>query len=77
MYCKHFIFINFYYSRLILKELNELNKIGDIALVTDIRSSGVRLFYALMSEYVVFKTCPPIDKFVLAILQTIGNVRNT
>ncbi|XP_025411523.1 ectopic P granules protein 5 homolog isoform X2 [Sipha flava] len=60
--------------QLILKELNELNKIGDIALVTDIRSSGVRLFYALMSEYVVFKTCPPIDKFVLAILQTIGNV---
>jgi len=55
-------------------EYNELIKIGDIALVTDIQSSGVWLFYTLMSEYAIVRTCPSIEKFMLTILQSIGNV---
>lgn len=57
-----------------MSELDTLKRIGDIALVAEIRVSGVRLFYAIMTEYTVLKTCPPIEKFVLNILQSIGNV---
>lgn len=49
-------------------------KIGDIALVADIQRTGVWLFYTLMSEYEVLRTCPSIEKFVLAMLQSTGNV---
>lgn len=51
-------------------------KAGDISLISEISSSGVRLFYAIMSEYKILSTCPPIKKFVLGILQIIGNVCN-
>lgn len=60
--------------RLILNEFSTLVHIGDIALVAEIRSSGVRLFHTLMSEYTTLRTCPPVDKFMLIILQSIGNV---
>lgn len=59
---------------MILSELDTLKRIGDIALVAEICVSGVRLFYAIMTEYTVLKTCPPIEQFVLNILQSIGNV---
>ncbi|KAE9544479.1 hypothetical protein AGLY_000020 [Aphis glycines] len=61
-------------TELIFNEFNALIKIGDIALVADIQSSGVWLFYTLMSEYAILKTCPFIEKFVLNMLQSIGNV---
>lgn len=67
----YFIIFN---VRSILNEFGELTKIGDIALATEIRSSSIRLFYELISEYTVLRTCPPIEKFALAILQSIGNV---
>lgn len=63
-----------WYFRLLLNEFNALIKVGDIALVTEICSSGVRLFYAIMNEYAVLKSCLPIDKYMLAILQSVGNV---
>lgn len=64
--------------RLLLNEYSALIKVGDIALITEIRSLGVRLFYALMNEYKVLKNCPPIEQlFVLPVLQSVGNVRYT
>jgi len=57
-----------------LNEFNVLSKGGDIALLAEIRVSGVKLFYALMTEYTIMKTCPPIEKFVFTIIQSIGNV---
>lgn len=57
-----------------LNEVGALVKIGDIALVTEIRSLGVRLFYILLSEYKTLRTCPPTEIFLLNILQSVGNV---
>lgn len=62
------------YFRLLLNEYNALIKIGDVALAAEICSLGVRLFYTLMNEYTVLKTCTPIDKFISAMLQSIGIV---
>lgn len=67
----------FLYFRLILNEFNALIKIGDIALVTEVHSLGVKLFYTFMSECTLLRTCSPIEKFVLAVLQSLGNVCNS
>lgn len=60
-----------------MNELNTLIKVGDIALVNEIRSSGVKLFYTLISEYKIMKSCSFTEQFLLNILQSIGNVCNT
>jgi len=62
------------YFRLLQNEYSAVIKIGDVALAAEIRSLGVRLFYTLMNEYAVLKTCTPIDKYILAMLQSIGTV---
>ncbi|XP_050432163.1 ectopic P granules protein 5 homolog [Adelges cooleyi] len=61
-------------TQLLISEISTLLKVGDVALVAELRSSGVKFFYMLLSEYTILKTCPTIEKFAFVILQTVGKV---
>ncbi|XP_050538200.1 ectopic P granules protein 5 homolog isoform X2 [Daktulosphaira vitifoliae] len=58
----------------IISELAALSKVGDIALMSKLKSSGVQIFYKIIKDYEILKTCPAIETFILVILQSIGKV---